>query len=246
MVTNVARTRVTIMPPEVLFQGGIPRWKRVLDVTGALTACVVFAPAILFAACLIRLTSPGPILFLQERVGYMGRKFTIIKFRTMHASVETAAHKVHVVSLIQQDSNSSSHIEARPMTKLANDTRIIPGGNFLRKSHIDELPQLWNVLRGEMSLVGPRPPIEYEVEAYSQWHTARFDAVPGMTGLWQVSGKNDTTFRDMVRFDIRYARERSLMLDIRILFSTCLVVADQILRRSAKERKKTERVFQSS
>ena len=128
------------------------------------------------------------------------------------------------------------------MEKIDNDPRIIRGGHFLRKAHFDELPQLFNVLRGEMSLVGPRPPIGYEVQAYDQWQTARLDAVPGMTGLWQVNGKNQTTFREMVRFDIRYARDRSIWLDTIILLQTCLMVVNQALGRHDESGRKREQV----
>lgn len=222
------KTRITHTPPENLFQRRLPLWKRAMDIFGAITALTLFAPVMGAAALYIKMTSPGPVFFRQERLGYFGRKFTMYKFRTMRTDGDAATHRDHVVSLIAEDNGAPGHSGGRPMAKLANDARIIRGGHILRKAHIDELPQLFNVLRGEMSLVGPRPPIAYEVQAYAQWHTARLDALPGMTGLWQVSGKNQTTFREMVRFDIRYARDRSLWLDLRILFRTCLVIVNQL------------------
>lgn len=213
-----------------------------MDIVGALVALVLFSPIMIGVAIYIRATSPGRVLFRQERIGYLGRKFMMVKFRTMSEGGSQAAHKEHVLSLIREDSGASPKARGREMEKLGNDSRIIRGGNFLRKAHFDELPQLFNVLRGEMSLVGPRPPIGYEVQAYDQWQTARLDAVPGMTGLWQVNGKNNTTFREMVRFDIRYARDRSIYLDTIILFQTCLMVANQALGRAEEGGGKQEQV----
>lgn len=225
------KTHITHTPPEALFRRPLPHWKRAMDIVGALTALAMFSPIMIGVAIFIRLTSPGNIFFRQERIGYLGRKFTMFKFRTMTEGGSQAAHKDHVLALIREDASASPDADGRAMEKLSNDSRIIWGGHFLRKAHFDELPQLFNVLRGEMSMVGPRPPIDYEVQAYDQWQTARLDAVPGMTGLWQVSGKNQTTFREMVRFDIRYARHRSFRLDTVIILRTCLMVLNQALGR---------------
>ncbi len=238
----MAKTRITHTPPETLFRRPLPLWKRAMDIVGALVALTLFSPILIGVAIFIRMTSPGRIFFRQERIGYLGRKFNMVKFRTMSEGGSQAVHKDHVLSLIREDMDSSPKARGREMEKLDNDPRIIRGGHFLRKAHIDELPQLFNVLRGEMSMVGPRPPIGYEVQAYDQWQTARLDAVPGMTGLWQVNGKNQTTFREMVRFDIRYARDRSFWLDTVILLRTCLLVANQALGRHEESGPKREQV----
>jgi lipopolysaccharide/colanic/teichoic acid biosynthesis glycosyltransferase len=164
-------------------------------------------------ALLIKLGSRGPILFRQHRVGYKGREFVCFKFRTMRADAESDSHRRHTQELIRSQT---------PMIKLdaRRDPRLIPFGSILRVTGLDELPQLLNVARGEMSLVGPRPCIPYECEAYEPWHWERFDTVPGLTGLWQVSGKNRTTFDEMVRLDIKYSQRMSLWLDLGIMLKT--------------------------
>jgi lipopolysaccharide/colanic/teichoic acid biosynthesis glycosyltransferase len=208
--------------------------KRYFDVFGASVFLLMFSPLFLAIAALIKIVSPGPVFYKQQRVGYAGQPFTFLKFRTMRLNAETREHQDYLASLINgaSDDNRSDV----PMAKLDHDPQIIPCGGLLRKSCLDELPQLFNVLRGEMSLVGPRPPIPYEVKEYRTWHRGRFNALPGMTGLWQVSGKNKLSFREMVRLDIRYARERSLWVDIKILFRTPLAVFEQ-LRDSLKNKK---------
>jgi lipopolysaccharide/colanic/teichoic acid biosynthesis glycosyltransferase len=192
---------------------GLPRWKRVLDVAAVLLALPVVLPLSVFIGIVIRLVSAGPILFKQERVGYRGRPFMCLKFRTMHCGAETTTHRGHLHQLM--DSNV-------PMTKMdaAGDSRIIPLGRWLRSSGLDELPQLVNVLKGEMSLVGPRPCLAYEAAKYLPWQRERFNAVPGLTGLWQVSGKNRTTFTRMIQLDIEYTRTKTLGLDLKIMFQT--------------------------
>jgi len=191
----------------------MPVWKRTLDVVGALLGLVFLSPLFLIIAVLIKVVSSGPAFFKQERVGYLGKPFTLWKFRTMRVDADTLLHKKHLSKLIRSD---------QPMVKLDadHDPRIIPMGRFLRAYCLDEFPQLINVLRGEMSLVGPRPCLSYELENYLLWHTGRFDTVPGITGLWQVSGRNGSTFKGMIRFDITYARHRSFWLDIKILLKT--------------------------
>jgi len=192
---------------------GLPTWKRVLDAS----VILLFSPGVLLiggaVALLIKCGSRGPILFQQRRVGYRGRQFTLFKFRTMRPDAEIDSHRNHTTQLIQSQA---------PMTKLdaGNDPRLIPLGSLLRTTGLDELPQLLNVLRGEMSLVGPRPCIPYEYELYKPEHRRRLDAVPGLTGLWQVSGKNRTTFDEMVRLDVEYARRSSLGLDLKIILKT--------------------------
>jgi lipopolysaccharide/colanic/teichoic acid biosynthesis glycosyltransferase len=162
---------------------------------------------------LTKIASPGPVFFRQERVGYRGRRFNLYKFRTMHVSADVTSHQAHFAELVR--SNVPMHkLDAR------GDCRLIPGGWLLRASGLDELPQIINVLRGEMSLVGPRPCIPYEYGQYSPAQRERFSTTPGLTGLWQVSGKNRTTFEEMIQLDIRYARSRSLGLDLKIIAKT--------------------------
>ena len=209
--------------------------KRGFDVFGASVFLLMFFPLFLAIAALIKIVSPGPVFYKQQRIGYAGQPFTFLKFRTMCLNSDTQEHQDYLASLINGTSDGDG--SDVPMVKLDHDPQIIPWGGLLRKSCLDELPQLFNVLRGEMSLVGPRPPIPYEVKEYHSWHRGRFNALPGMTGLWQVSGKNKLSFREMVRLDIRYSRERSLWVDIKILFRTPLVIIDQL--RGSLKRKKT-------
>ena len=196
-------------------QGGaaLPLWKRALD----LALLIALLPGLLvlglLVAAVVKAGSPGPIFFRQRRVGYKGREFVCFKFRTMQVNAETESHRLHAQNLIKSQARMEK-LDAR------KDPRLIPLGSLLRACGLDELPQLLNVLRGEMSLVGPRPCIPYECEAYEPWHWGRFDAVPGLTGLWQVSGKNRTTFEEMVRLDIEYAQRRSLWLDLAIIART--------------------------
>ena len=192
---------------------GLPPWKRTLD----FVVMLLLAPGLLIVggavALLVILGSPGPVLFRQRRIGHKGREFTCFKFRTMQVGAEIESHRGHATHLIKS---------GRPMVKLDSrrDPRLIPFGAALRATGLDELPQLINVLRGEMSIVGPRPCIPYEYELYEPWQRHRCDAVPGLTGLWQVSGKNRTTFNQMVRLDIEYAERSSLWLDLTIILKT--------------------------
>jgi lipopolysaccharide/colanic/teichoic acid biosynthesis glycosyltransferase len=195
--------------------------RRMLDVSIAGMALLVLVPVIAVAAVAVRLSSPGPVLFRQRRLGRNMRPFTVLKFRTMRADADSALHRDYVRSLIgtQPPENAPDNLY-----KLVIDPRVTRVGRFLRSWSLDEVPQLWNVLRGEMSLVGPRPVIEYEVEQYPDWYLRRFAVKPGLTGLWQVSGRNEKTYEEMVRYDIEYAERRSLWLDLRILARTALVV----------------------
>ena len=195
--------------------------RRTLDVSVAGTVLLVLVPVIVFAALAVRLSSPGPVLFRQRRLGRHMRPFTVLKFRTMKADADSAVHREYVRQLIGTQPEEPAR---EGLYKLAVDDRITRVGRFLRSWSLDEVPQLWNVLRGEMSLVGPRPVIEYEVEQYPEWYLRRFAVKPGLTGLWQVSGRNELSYEDMVRFDIEYAERRSLWLDLRILARTALVV----------------------
>ena len=198
----------------------LPRWKRVLDIACIAMALPAILPIMLVIVLAIRLCSRGPLLFKQERIGYYGRPFVCFKFRTMKVEAETRSHEAYLAKLMTSPT---------PMTKLdlEGDPRIIPIGLFLRSTGLDELPQLINVLRGEMSLVGPRPCIRYEYERFKPEHRERFHALPGISGLWQVSGKNTTTFQEMVDLDIAYVRNMSLRGDLQILFRTIPVLFDQ-------------------
>ncbi len=202
-----------------------PVWKRIMDITGSFLGLAVLFPLFLTIAAFIKIVSPGPIFFSQKRVGYQGRLFNIWKFRTMRVDADTAMHQDHVREFIRNNPNAA-------MAKIGNDPRIIPFGKILRKTAVDELPQLFNVLRGDMSLVGPRPELPYAAQTYEPWPTERFDAVPGMTGLWQVSGKNRTTYHEMMRLDIRYILNRTFLLDIIILLKTFPVLVGQVIDKS--------------
>jgi lipopolysaccharide/colanic/teichoic acid biosynthesis glycosyltransferase len=171
----------------------------------------------------VKLSSAGPVLFRQERFGRQFRPFTFYKFRSMYADSDHAVHKAYVSRLI---AGRHEHESGTPrLFKITADPRVTPVGRLLRRSSLDELPQFWNVLRGEMSLVGPRPCIHYELEQYADWHTLRLiDVKPGMTGLWQVSGRSRVGFDEMVKLDLAYARQRSLWLDIKILLRTPMAV----------------------
>jgi lipopolysaccharide/colanic/teichoic acid biosynthesis glycosyltransferase len=210
-----------------LLNSPLPTWKRAMDVVGTLLGLVLLSPLMLLATVIIKIVSPGPAFFKQQRVGYMGKTFAMWKFRTMKVDADTSVHQQYLAKLINGAAHNDEN-SARPMTKLDDGLEITPFGKILRQTYFDELPQLINVLRGEMSLVGPRPPIPYEVEEYLRWHNGRVDAVPGLTGLWQVSGKNRLTFNEMVRLDIQYWRKKSPWLDIKILLMTPLAIVSQI------------------
>lgn len=201
--------------------------KRALDIVGGIFCIMVFSPFFLVIPLLIKLTSPGPVFFRQERLGRFGKKFNLLKFRSMHINCDDNIHRMYVKDLIQ-NAHTGKEIgqeESRKCYKIAHDPRVTRIGSLLRKSSLDELPQFFNVLKGEMSLVGPRPPIPYEMDNYDLWHRRRvLEVKPGITGIWQVEGRSSTTFDEMVRMDIRYIRRRSLLLDIKLLFKTPWVV----------------------
>lgn len=207
--------------------------KSILDHTLAFIAILFFLPLMLLIALCIRIDSPGPAIFVQQRVTTKnnsrnrGRNpeivfFPCFKFRSMIQNADPLLHKSYVKALIENDRQTIEKIEGdeNAMHKLTRDPRVTRFGQFLRKTSLDELPQLFNVLRGEISLVGPRPAIPYELEAYKPWHFQRFLAKPGITGLWQVSERNHANFDEMVRLDIEYIEKRSLWLDLAILFKT--------------------------
>lgn len=200
-------------PSSPSVRDALPLWKRLLDIS----CCILALPLLALAACwtllLTWVASPGPIFFRQERVGYRGRRFFLYKFRTMQVSASVSCHEAHFSQLMRS---------SVPMEKLdvRCDTRLIPGGWLLRASGLDELPQVINVLRGEMSIVGPRPCIPYEYMQYSAAQRGRLASVPGLTGLWQVSGKNRTTFDEMVQLDVAYGKRISLVKDVEIILRT--------------------------
>ncbi|OGB61288.1 MAG: hypothetical protein A2Y94_09945 [Caldithrix sp. RBG_13_44_9] len=199
-----------------------PFFKRLLDIFGSVGAIILFMPLMLLIAGFVKLTSRGPIFFKQERIGYLGRPFIFRKFRTMTVNSDESIHKEYVTKLIQGKNQEINHgTDDQPLYKIINDPRITPLGQILRKTSLDELPQFFNVLKGEMSLVGPRPPIPYEIVHYQNWHLRRvLDVKPGITGLWQVSGRSITTFNEMVRLDLQYTQHQSFSLDLRIILKT--------------------------
>jgi lipopolysaccharide/colanic/teichoic acid biosynthesis glycosyltransferase len=197
-----------------------PSAKRALDIAGSAALLLVSAPALLAIAGLVKATSRGPVFFRQQRVGQYARPFTMLKFRTMHANARHDIHQQYVAQFIHGGVRADTG-EGVPVFKIVGDPRVTSIGHFLRRSSLDELPQFWNVLTGDMSLVGPRPPLPYEVKEYKAWHWRRvLEAKPGITGLWQVTGRSRTTFDEMVRLDIRYARSQSVWNDVRILLAT--------------------------
>lgn len=198
--------------------------KRATDILGSVAALILLSPVFILIALAVKLTSSGPILFRQERVGKFGRRFTFLKFRSMKVDNDPAIHREYVQKLISGDATASCG-EDKPVFKIQNDPRITSVGRFIRRTSLDEIPQFLNVLAGHMSLVGPRPPIPYELEKYDTWHRQRVLSMkPGITGLWQVIGRSRTTFDEMVRLDIQYIRQWSFWMDIRLLLATPWVV----------------------
>lgn len=201
--------------------------KRIIDIVGSLAALIIFSPLFLFIAAAIKLTSDGPVLFKQKRLGQYGKAFTFLKFRSMYVNNDSTIHKKYVESLIKAadaengNRDGNSHAGNGQVYKIQDDPRITTIGRFLRRTSLDEFPQFFNVLMGELSLVGPRPPIPYEMENYEIWHRRRiFDMKPGLTGIWQVEGRSRTTFNEMVRLDLYYMKNWSLWLDIKLLCQT--------------------------
>jgi lipopolysaccharide/colanic/teichoic acid biosynthesis glycosyltransferase len=197
-------------------------WKQPLDVLLIVLALPLLIPLALVVTLLICIGSPGPVLFKQERIGFQGRRFMCYKFRSMFVDTDTTTHQGHLHRLMNSN---------LPMQKMDSkgDPRIIPFGVLLRASGLDELPQLINVLRGEMSLVGPRPCLPYEYDNHLPWQKERFHTVPGLTGLWQVSGKNRTTFLEMIQLDIRYAKNKNFLWDLKIILMTVPVLVVQMV-----------------
>ena len=215
----------------------VPRWKRVLDICLIVMSFPVWFPLMLMVGAYIGLVSPGPILFKQERVGFLGRRFMCFKFRSMVVGADSSVHQGHLHRLMSSN---------EPMVKMDahGDPRVIFLGSLLRSSGLDELPQLFNVLRGEMSLVGPRPCLPYEFEKYLPWQRERFDTLPGLTGHWQVSGKNRTTFVEMIRLDIDYVRTKTLWMDVNIIVKTIPALLVQMAE-SRRKRKSSAAAAQA-
>jgi lipopolysaccharide/colanic/teichoic acid biosynthesis glycosyltransferase len=222
----------TVFPPvDLLIEAFVPGdgrpWrnagKRALDIIGSLSMMALFAPIMFVSLVAVRLSSSGPILLRQVRIGRRGEPFKMLKLRTMYVNMSDGIHQDYMAWYIK--SSGKQPRTGSEVFKLTHDPRITIPGRFLRRSSLDELPQFWNVLKGEMSLVGPRPPLPFEVEQYQPWHRRRvLEAKPGITGLWQVSGRSRTTFDEMVRLDLRYARTHTLWMDIKILAATPLAM----------------------
>lgn len=217
--------RASAYPLDDICSAPVPVWKRGADIALCVIGLTVFGPLMLLIALGIKIVAPGPILFKQERIGYRGKPFMLFKFRSMKMNADTGVHKEHLAQLMKSDAR---------LTKLDQaDARLIPFGKLFRASGLDELPQLFNILRGDMSFIGPRPCVPYEYEQFSQWHKRRCETYPGLTGLWQVSGKNKTTFTEMMRLDIKYGHRQSLKEDMRILAQTIPAVVGQIRESSS-------------
>jgi lipopolysaccharide/colanic/teichoic acid biosynthesis glycosyltransferase len=212
-------------PEEILLDTQFPKWKRIVDLGILICMVWLWLPLTLLVMCAVKLASSGPSFYRQPRIGYRGKTFTIYKFRTMHVSAETRSHEEYLAKLMAGDA---------PMTKLdASDPRLVPGGRFLRATGLDELPQIFNVIRGDMSLVGPRPCTLAEFQRYRPEHRGRISAPPGITGLWQVNGKNKTSFSEMVAMDVFYAKNMSFWLDLAIIGRTIPAIVRQMRDRSA-------------
>jgi exopolysaccharide production protein ExoY len=213
--------------PELAGPPPVEGWKRALDIACVVAVTPILVPLGLLIALFIKIVSPGPVLFRQERVGYGSRRFECLKFRSMRVNADTTLHQKHLEHLMTANV---------PLVKMdaRGDGRLIRFGRLMRATGLDELPQVLNVLRGEMSLVGPRPCVPYEYERFSEWQKQRFDALPGLTGLWQVSGKNNTTFEEMMELDVWYAQHRTLGLDLAILFKTLPAVLSQVKELAAR------------
>ena len=228
-----ARSADKKLYPELEWEGKQKRvsrlMKRAMDVAGSLAALIVLSPLLALIAVAIKLTSKGPVLFKQGRVGQHGVIFQFLKFRSMRPNSDPRVHQEFINEFIAGSANPPKPGQPkRKVFKITDDPRVTRVGAILRRTSLDELPQFWNVLKGEMSLVGPRPPIPYELESYRTWHKRRIlEVKPGITGLWQVYGRSRTTFDEMVRLDLRYARTWSILLDLKILVQTPRAIISQ-------------------
>jgi lipopolysaccharide/colanic/teichoic acid biosynthesis glycosyltransferase len=221
-MNSTTKTIPIVSPLRVASTRRVPAWKAALDLAFILVLLPVWLPLMLLLMLLTIIASPGPIFYRQKRVGLGGKQFLIWKFRTMKVSAETRGHERYFEELIRTNC---------VMTKLdtRGDPRLTPFGRILRASGLDELPQIFNVLSGDMSLVGPRPCLPNEFANYELWQRQRVNALPGLTGLWQVSGKNKTTFNDMIRMDLDYLTKMSLLLDLKIMFKTVATITQQVI-----------------
>jgi exopolysaccharide biosynthesis polyprenyl glycosylphosphotransferase len=232
--------RIGVREPNVIFYPDvtkayvIKKIKRFVDIVGSIFCIILFLPFFIIIPILIKLMSKGPVLFKQERIGRLGKKFTFLKFRSMYVACDDRIHREYINKFINEqkayenngsNGNGNGNGNGANVFKIKNDPRITPIGRFLRRTSLDELPQFFNVLKGDMSLVGPRPPLCYECDKYDTWHKKRIIEIkPGITGWWQVTGRSSTNFNDMVRLDIRYIKDFSLWLDLKILLKTPWVV----------------------
>jgi len=219
MLSGRERIPVFAQSSSIQLKPNYLRAKRRFDLIVTLFLLPLLCPIILLVALAIRLDSRGPIFFRQTRIGQDGKAFTLLKFRSMAANTDDALHRSAVQRFIQGQ-QLNPHANNAHYYKLANDQRITRVGRFIRKTSLDELPQFWNVLRGEMSLVGPRPPLPYEVALYSPHDLLRLRGKPGLTGIWQVYGRNRVSFAHMVQMDIAYLEAQSLFLDLQLIFLT--------------------------
>src|SRR2546423_4985028 len=217
----------------------VPVWKRTLDLVIITVLVPVIVPVMAMIALTIKIVSRGPVFFRQDRIGFLGKPFVCFKFRTMRFGASTAVHQGYFKQLMESE---------EPMTKMdtIGDPRLIPLGSVLRAGGLDELPQLLNILRGEMSVVGPRPCTPFEYSNYHSWQKQRFKTLPGLTGLWQVSGKNKTTFNEMIQLDIGYVKRKSLWLDIFIILKTVPVVLLQVKEIVQRRMKRPKDLFAQS
>jgi lipopolysaccharide/colanic/teichoic acid biosynthesis glycosyltransferase len=216
-----ARTRES---SQLLLRGKAFFLKRILDLVFVCLILVVLSPLLLLVMLAIKIGSPGPVFHRQIRLGQKGKAFRFYKFRSMHVDADDGQHRSYVKSLIKVGRPYEVDENGKPFFKISEDGRTTRVGKLIRKYSVDEFPQLLNVLKGEMSLVGPRPPLPHEYEDYSDWHRKRLDGTPGITGLWHVSGKNTVSFDEMVELDIHYLKNWSLWLDIKIILKTIPVM----------------------
>jgi len=208
----------SVLSPRTLSRAASSRRKQALDIALAGSLLVVTSPVWLTLAVAIKATTRGPVLFRQQRLGMNEVPFTVLKFRSMHHGAPESAHELFVTAMISALPTTSTTSGA--IHKLQDDPRITRVGRWIRRTSLDELPQLINVLRGEMSIIGPRPPLAYEVAKYEPWQRERLAVRPGITGLWQVSGRNRLTYAEMCRIDLRYVRNWSFLMDLRIILRT--------------------------
>jgi exopolysaccharide biosynthesis polyprenyl glycosylphosphotransferase len=221
----MASPKLFIPADTTRYCGTLGRVKRAFDLVLGAVILVLVSPLMLLITLLVKQSSPGPVFFVQERLGRDGQPFRFYKFRSMAHNSDDAIHRQFAAMFINGDkSGCAESNEGEEVFKLKRDPRVTPIGGFLRRTSLDELPQLFNIVKGEMSLIGPRPPIAYELENYQPWHMERLKAVPGLTGLWQVSGRSSVSFEEMVRLDVRYINEWSPLLDLKILLKTVPVV----------------------